>query len=86
MFCGQFDSMPRLFEIGSSDHELHTANIQGSLDDIIQIVFMCLFAVVYSSKDWISQVDADLPFVRAWSNIHADLYARLRTSTVWYLP
>lgn len=61
MLCGQFDSMPRLLEVGSSDHELHAANIQGSLDDIIQIIFMCLFAVVFSSKDWISQVDPDLP-------------------------
>ena len=52
--------MLRLFEIGASDHEFCAANVSSSLDDVGQIIFMGLFAVITAPENGVAQVDANL--------------------------
>jgi hypothetical protein len=57
---GDLDSVLRFSKIRSCDHELLAANIQCTLKDIFKVIFMSLSAMILSSKNRISEVDADL--------------------------
>lgn len=57
---GQINCVPGFNQIGTSDHHFGTAGILCTLDDILQVIVVNLFPVVTASKDWISQVDANL--------------------------
>jgi hypothetical protein len=50
----------RFVKIGSRDHELLAPDIQCTLENVIEVILMSLGTMVFSSKDWISKVDADL--------------------------
>ena len=55
-----FDSMLRFLEIGTSYHELLAASINGSMDDIFEIIFVTLSAMVFTTVYRIRKVDTDL--------------------------
>lgn len=48
------------FEVGTCYHELFAAYVFGALDDIVEIAFVGLFAVVVTLEHGVTQVDADL--------------------------
>jgi hypothetical protein len=55
--------MRRLFEVGSRGHELRATDVERSLYDLLEVVFVTPPAMVHSSKDWITEIDAYLPGV-----------------------
>lgn len=79
---GNLDSVMGFFQTGSGDHHLKTSNIHGPFHHIVEVIFMCLFAVVYASKDWVPEVDPNLgSSVKASAGaIRSSIHARLHTS------
>jgi hypothetical protein len=57
---GDLDGTPRLFQVGTCNHEFLAAYFTGTLDDIVQITLMDLLSAILSSKNWITKVDTDL--------------------------
>jgi hypothetical protein len=55
-----FDSIFRFLEIRSGHHEFLAASVDGSLDDVFEIVFMALGAVILAPEYGVCEVDADL--------------------------
>jgi len=49
-----------LIQVGSGDHELPAAGLEGSLQDTCKVVGMGLLAVIFATKDGIGKVDAYL--------------------------
>jgi hypothetical protein len=72
MRFGDLNGVSRLFQIRACHHELLATGVQSTLEDVIEIVFMSLRAMVFSSKDGIPKVDTDLKLVKRFER---DAYA-----------
>lgn len=58
--AGNVDCPPRFLEVRAGDHELHTAHVAGSLDDVVHVAVMDLSAMILPAEDGITKVDPDL--------------------------
>jgi hypothetical protein len=56
----KLNSMPRLYKIRTSHHELRAPHITGTLNDIVKVIFMNLPAVIFSPKYRVTKVDSNL--------------------------
>lgn len=50
----------RFLQVRAGDHELLTARIQPALNDILEVIFMSLGSMMYSTEYRIREVDANL--------------------------
>ncbi len=60
ILLGNVNCVLRLFKTRPCDHHLLAAHAECSFDNFVQIVFMCLLAMVDSSEDRIREIDANL--------------------------
>jgi hypothetical protein len=63
-FCN-LDGMLGLFEVRARDHKLLATSIESPLNNVFEVVFMSLRAVVLALENWIGKIDTDLDNVSA---------------------
>lgn len=66
-------------QIGACYHELLTADGKGAVDDSVEIIFVCFFAVIDAAKDGVGEVDADLVEMLEGEKDQGPENTRLRT-------
>jgi len=54
------DCVYRFFQVGACYHEFLASSVKSALKNVLKVIFMGLFAVVYSSKNRIAKVDSNL--------------------------
>lgn len=50
----------RFFEIRASNHEFCATGINGTLQHVLEVIFMALFAIVDTLEDGVAEVDSNL--------------------------
>jgi hypothetical protein len=60
MFTSYLHGVSGLYQVRTRHHKLLTSCIDSSLDDVLQVILMHLFAVICTPENGVAEVDADL--------------------------
>ena len=57
-----FNSVLRLFQIRSCDHELLASGVKATLNHVFKVVLMALFTMILAAENGIGEIDSNLEF------------------------